>query len=34
MLVVDDDPLSLDLAAAILENEDFQVEIAGDGERA
>ena len=34
VLVVDDDPLSLDLAAAILENEDFRVEIAGDGERA
>lgn len=34
VLIVDDDPLSLDLAAAILENEDFRVEILGDGNAA
>lgn len=34
VLVVDDDPLSLDLAAAILENEDFRVQIHHDAESA
>ena len=34
VLVVDDDALSLDLAAAILENDDFQIAIADDGEGA